>query len=154
MFSYMYGLRRRPSVSVEWPLANVWLGVTAEDQKRANERIPLLTEIPAAVRFVSCEPLLGPVDLTKSLPFLDWIIAGGESGPKARPSQPDWFRDLRDQCAEYRTPFLFKQWGEWGPVPSHDCEWASGGYSTLMDRIGKRRAGRVLDGRTHQEFPS
>ena len=117
----------------EWPLRNVWLGVTAENQARADERIPILLQIPAAVRFVSVEPMLGPVDLVNiqtgthwinalngnsqyvsSLgPMLDWVICGGESGPCARPMHPDWARSLRDQCRAAGLPFMFKQWGEW-----------------------------------------
>lgn len=124
-------------------LPNVWLGVSVEDQKAANERIPLLLETPAAVRWISAEPLLGPIDLTEinqiqdhgvdvyscleidgvdveDDPFngacIDWVVVGGESGAKARPMHPDWARSLRDQCAEAGVPFLFKQWGEWAPV--------------------------------------
>lgn len=121
---------------------HVWLGTTIEDQKRANQNIPHLLQHDAAVRFVSIEPMLGPVDLADlSKPAgigtdfysalecdvspeddeewggrsIDWVIAGGESGPLARPSHPDWFRSLRDQCAAAGVPFLFKQWGEWAP---------------------------------------
>lgn len=128
-----------------WPLPNVWLGVSVEDQPRADERIPLLLDTPAAVRFISAEPLLGPVDL-ECVPWpqswprpiddvsdgidplrfrhaggrrdaLDWVICGGESGPDARPMHPDWARSLRDQCAAAGVPFFFKQWGEWAPCP-------------------------------------
>lgn len=113
--------------------ANVWIGTSVEDQERADERIPALLDIPAKVRFLSCEPLLGPVEITgnyaltgqarrvdKSLTpagtraRIHWVIVGGESGPNARPMHPDWARDLRDQCAAAGVPFLFKQWGEWG----------------------------------------
>lgn len=108
-----------------WPLPNVWLGVSVEDQEAADERIPLLLQTPAAVRWVSAEPLLGPVDLSSHLMCLcgmcggdaplRWVVVGGESGPKARPMHPQWARDLRDQCAAASVPFLFKQWGEWAP---------------------------------------
>ncbi len=119
-----------------WPLPNIWLGVSAEDQQRADERIPHLLETPAAVRFVSAEPLVGSIDFTHidhgaAAPFhtdalkgycsngvdtrLDWIIAGGESGPGARPMHPDWARSVRDQCEDAGIPFFFKQWGEWLP---------------------------------------
>lgn len=115
-----------------WPLPNVWLGVSVENQAAAEERIPLLLQTPAAVRFVSCEPLLGPVDLRTVMlndgdglgeglfghgdgAGLDWVICGGESGPGARPMHPEWARLLRDQCAAARVPFFFKQWGEWMP---------------------------------------
>lgn len=114
--------------------SNVWIGTSVEDQRRADERIPHLLKIPADVRFLSCEPLLGPVDFTPPefrgtnvnkhdwLQDLDWVIVGGESGPNARPMHPDWARGIRDAC-RYRTdmgrpwslPFLFKQWGAYGP---------------------------------------
>lgn len=128
----------------QWPLPNVWLGVSVENQAAADERIPLLLQTPAAKRFVSCEPLLGMVDLGKLiLPEpsffsaqecsvdalsvriddrlgLNWVICGGESGPGARPMHPDWARMLRDQCQEAGVPFFFKSWGEW--APRHDLE--------------------------------
>ena len=102
--------------------ANVWLGATVEDQERADLRIPALLSVPARVRFLSCEPLLGPLDLglqdcwlgfTPTRELLHWVICGGESGPRARPLHPSWARGLRDQCATGGVPFLFKQWGEW-----------------------------------------
>lgn len=106
----------------QWPLPNVWLGVSVEDQTRKT-RIDDLRNTPAAVRFISAEPLLeylGEVDLTG----IDWVIVGGESGPNARPMHPDWARTLRDQCAAAGVAFHFKQWGgEWGPDtgPRDDC---------------------------------
>jgi protein gp37 len=167
-------------LSEHWPLPNVWLGVSAEDQARANERIPDLLATPAAVRFISAEPLLGPIDLANmpfGSPMLDWVIAGGESGPGARPMHPDWARSLRDQCAEAGVAFHFKQWGEWVPcVTDHDGERmvvypddACEGNPAFGDearrplmfahnqefwRIGKARAGRTLDCRTHDEWPA
>lgn len=168
-----------------WPLPNVWLGVSAEDQKRADLRIPALLDTPAAVRFVSAEPLLGPIDLhtdpiAAGSPFwgsqLDWVIVGGESGPGARPMHPDWARSLRDQCVAAGVPFLFKQWGEWSPEDG--LNWSEGNGRRLhyarnylrpdgtcavlgddgmpgvcMERVGKRRAGRDLDGRTWDQYP-
>jgi protein gp37 len=159
-----------------WP-PNVWLGVTAEDQKRVDERIPLLLQTPAAVRFVSCEPLLGPVDLAKAgavwsdmndkiIPGcrsigtkeINWVIVGGESGPGARPMHPDWARGLRDQCQAAGVPFLFKQWGEWGPrtgdqgVPDY-AFFKGPGAECHVWRVGKKAAGRLMDGRTWDEFP-
>lgn len=131
------------------PLPNVWLGVSVEDQRAADERIPLLLSAPAAVRFLSCEPLLGPVDLEKPCPStppapgsggvyapwiiqqLDWVIAGGESGPNARPMRREWATSLRDQCKAAGVAFHFKQWGG----RTH----ASGG--------------RELDGRSWDEYP-
>jgi len=113
------------------PLPNVWLGVSVEDQATADERIPLLLQTPAAVRWISAEPLLGPInfdsDLRDGLHALgcgdkdcscgdrgiDWLVVGGESGPQARPMHPDWVRSLRDQCQSAGVPFFFKQWGEW-----------------------------------------
>lgn len=111
----------------DYPLPNVWLGVSVEDQKSADERIPLLLDTPAAVRWISAEPLLGHVDLGKYLEFycgggpgaafgLDWVVAGGESGQNARPMHPDWVRNLRNQCKATGVQFLFKQWGEWAPA--------------------------------------
>ena len=117
---------------MRWPLPNLWLGVSVEDQKWANIRIPALLDTPAAVRFVSAEPLLGPVDLSNiggepgfdalfSNPGLDWVICGGESGPGARPMHPDWARELRDWCQVTGTAFFFKQWGEHLPVRVEDA---------------------------------
>ena len=109
-----------------WPLPNVHLGVSVEDQATADERIPWLLKTPAAVRFVSYEPALGPVNFEplgvcrdyrdgtpEEVPGLDWVIVGGESGPGARPMHPDWARSVRDQCQAAGVPFFFKQWGEW-----------------------------------------
>jgi protein gp37 len=110
-------------------LPNVWLGVSVENQQWADIRIPALLGTPAAVRFLSCEPLLGPVDLLHHMPEvpywdareaeewgIHWVIVGGESGRGARPMHPDWARSLRDQCSAARVPFLFKQWGAWAPT--------------------------------------
>ncbi|MDM2398136.1 phage Gp37/Gp68 family protein [Mycobacteroides abscessus] len=145
-------------------LPNVWLGVSAEDQKRADLRIPALLETPAAVRFVSAEPLLGPINLytdpiEAGSPFwgsqLDWVIVGGESGPGARSMHPDWARSLRDQCVAAGVPFLFKQWGEWTPNTGHRYrDWAnlSDPHAFVM-RVGKKAAGRELDGRTWDQYP-
>lgn len=116
----------------EIPLDNVWLGVSAENQARADERIPILLQIPAAVRFVSVEPMLGSVDLQyacfsgadslESLAGIDWVICGGETGPNARPMHPDWARSLRDQCKAASVPFFFKQWGEWLTTYDRDID--------------------------------
>lgn len=172
---------RRGAEQSPWPVPNVWLGVSVENQKWADIRIPLLNETPAAVRFLSCEPLLGPIKLTRlhghcpthdfvggfcsgpcpDLIYPDWVIAGGESGPGARPMHPDWARSLRDQCTKGGIPFHFKQWGEWVPedqspedavIPGRRChEWPVGPDSL---RLGKHIAGRELDGRTWDEFPA
>ena len=93
-----------------WP-ENVWVGTSIGLQSRAIERVPLLLEVPAVVRFVSCEPLLGPLDFSPWLPALQWVICGGESGLQARPMNPDWARSLRDQCQAAGIPFFFKQHG-------------------------------------------
>ena len=113
-------------------IKNIWIGTSCEDQATADERIPYLLQIPAAVRFLSCEPLLGPIDICQSIRIyqfktfgsfhttyfgdkLHWVIAGGESGHGARPMHPDWVRSLRDQCKAANVPFFFKQWGEYRP---------------------------------------
>ncbi len=183
--------------AVAKPLPNVWLGVSVEDQKRADERIPILLDTPAAVRWISAEPLLGPLDLVTFLGGtlrignifikvpavrLDWVVAGGESGPDARPMHPDWARSLRDQCAAAEVPFLFKQWGEWAPqvgavdgwttpddpeisrIDHRDWEenhwgepyrpmWCDDLEDDTVSRVGKRYAGRLLDGVEHNGFP-
>lgn len=193
-----------------WPYENVWLGVSVENQETADERIPLLLQCPAAVRWISAEPLLGPVNLTdvtdgqawrevprehwvegfdswdsppalrwdaiggvkyqrfgdyeERTPRIDWVVAGGESGPEARPVHPDWIRSLRDQCAAADVPFLFKQWGEWFPADQTEAEDGvpTGGlYELTHDwssvlwsrRIGKKASGRHLDGVLHDAYP-
>jgi protein gp37 len=168
--------------------ANIWLGVSVEDQQRANERIPQLIDIPAAVRFLSVEPLLGPVDLSFHLGLaakhedlrgaLSWVIVGGESGAAARPMHRAWPETLRDQCVAADVAFFFKQWGEWYsadfvedggrlwfPNPqgnswtSKDLFHERGIYDRLLDdrtgavRVGKKKAGRFIDGRQWSEFP-
>lgn len=189
----------------QWSLPNVILGVSCEDQTRAEERIPDLLATPAAMRIISAEPLLGAIDfmlrpvdggdwdalrgleyysgasvysdsalaLKTIHPSLDAIILGGESGPGARPMHPDWARSIRDQCAAAGVPFFFKQWGEWAlhrPVSGGDLggDMSAGrvrivhrvedcpdetGTSRYMARVGKRRAGRLLDGRAHDDLP-
>lgn len=178
-----------------WPLENVWLGVTVENQAAADERIPLLMRSPAAVRWVSMEPLLGDVNLSRWLDIiqyeddapwgrrnighlhdmLDWVVVGGESGHNARPMHPDWPRKLRDQCAAAGVPFLFKQWGEWAPHQARaggdergdlrrgrvryiqgterepDGRFIKG--DAAVARVGKKAAGRLLDGVQHDGYP-
>lgn len=218
-------------MTARWPLKNVWLGVSIENQAAADERIQLLLESPAAVRWLSMEPLLGPVALPRvdfhcdvcggtgilgrfptgnctrcqrgSIPAIstdprlgmpstpmrriNWVVVGGESGLNARPMHPEWATALRDQCAATGVPFLFKQWGEWVPRSScyhtfadgkscgdYDptCErWpvirltylghdgrqlgsdTSGGSEAYMQRVGKKFAGRLLDGEQHDGYP-
>ena len=178
-----------------WPLPNVWLGVSVEDQRRADERIPLLLHTPAAVRWISAEPLLGAVDLRHTAitdtgylnclssstgPNIDWVVAGGESGPGARPCHPDWIRSLRDQCSDAEVPFFFKQWGSWYPLIDRDIDdpdwraWYGRANDTpdrfrilnlaggcgfhgervhLMERRSKKSTGAQLNGREHREWP-
>lgn len=242
--------RRSPLDSVPisnpslFPARHVWLGVSVENQATADERIPPLLDTPAAVRFLSCEPILGPVDLSPWLkrishchdcgaehppleedrcpwcqregvlidtwgeeqaerfrtrerydndgpshsddgPQIHLVIGGGESGPKARPPHPDWFRSLSDTCVQAGVAFLMKQWGEWGDFTSTspadmppsdtlehrvmlpsgeligggrgkhgmvDEHWRERGAAWMV-RVGKKRAGRLLDGVEHHAFP-
>lgn len=140
----------------EWP-DQVWLGTTVELQHRAEELLPYLERIPAKVRFISAEPLLGALEIDRWLgSTIDWVITGGESGPKARPASPSWFRRLHSQCMEHGVPFHFKQWGDWAPgdgenLPARRKEMATDG--TIMYRVGKKQAGRVLDGAQHDGLP-
>lgn len=165
---------------------NVWLGITVCNQVEADRDIPNLLRTPARLRFLSMEPLLGPVNIAHWLRpvftdhtdphpergdtrylAVDWVIGGGESGPAARPMHPDWARSLRDQCAAAGVPFLFKQWGEWkggdhegdplrdtafiegtGRVHLHDF-----GNGSHAMKVGKKAAGRLLDGREWNEVP-
>jgi protein gp37 len=127
-----------------WPHENVWLGVSVENQEAADERIPLLLQAPAALRWLSCEPLLGPIDLFR-VPSeaqltggINWVVVGGESGPGARPMHPFWAQSLRDQSKNLGIPFFFKQWGAW--------------RNDVL--VGKRAAGRLLDGVEHSEYPA
>lgn len=195
-----------------WPLRNVWLGVSVEDQPRADKRIPVLLDTPAAIRWVSAEPILGDLDLRKFMwpvhprwpgkyqspdeakaagaevtyhrqalvwahaRFIDWVVAGGESGPDARPMHPHWAYMLRDQCAAAGVPFLFKQWGNWivashdnghfdSSMAANDAVWldvdgrqakpsCDGMAEPIgMFRVTKSRAGRLLNGVEHNGFP-
>lgn len=152
-------VRRLAGWGSAWP-ENVWLGTTVELQKRADELLPLLAEIPARVRFISAEPLLGPLKLKDWLGnTIDWVITGGESGPKARPASPEWFRDLLRQCMQENVPFHFKQWGDWVPgetvnLPAaKTVRIARASDGTQMLRVGKKVAGRVLDGAEWDGLP-
>lgn len=199
-----------------WP-KNFWLGATVVNQEEADRDIPKLLAVPARVRFLSVEPMLGPVDVRwafsdagvircprcmfgtnildhgpcpndgetlRNDPGIDWVICGGESGPGARPMHPDWARSLRDQCVVAGVPFLFKQWGEWVPYEHSDQPpflWSQHGHEIdghalpdfesedgrkqrewycdfadmiLARRVGKKAAGRLLDGVEHNEFPT
>lgn len=140
----------------KWP-PNVLIGTTAETQLWASRRLPVLAEIPARVRFVSCEPLLGALNLTEWLgTSLGWVIAGGESGPKARKPDPSWFRALRDQCISAGVPFHFKQWGNWAPVSdvAADGTKSSRPPEKGLIRLTKALAGRTLDGAVWDGVPA
>lgn len=171
----------------QWPLPNVWLGVSVENQEEADKRIPLLLKTPAALRFVSYEPALGPIDLQSDAlgdtlcrcggcldlannnpdmwraQRIDWVICGGESGTAARPIHPDWARSVRDQCVAANVPFFFKQWGEWLPThqgtvagftfPKVTRVWCWKDENLVSIRIGKTKAGSLLDGTEWKQFP-
>jgi protein gp37 len=143
-----------------WP-PNVWVGTTVEDQRYAKKRLQYLLRIPAAVRFVSCEPLLGPINLAPHLGhgegMVNWVIAGGESGAGCRPSDPEWFRDLRDQCVAAGVPFFFKQWGNW--APSDGSSNSQKRHLTVLGQEltrfrSKYDSGRYLDGCPWDENPA
>ncbi len=156
---------RRPA----WPLKNTWMGTSVEDQRRAGERIQSLLQVPAAVRFLSMEPLLGEVFLEDELTKRDWkklqwVIVGGESGPKARPMHPAWARRIRDDCAKHGVRFFFKQVGSNAWVNDRKA----GGFLTAAGRItasrenssdqgilrgSKKSGGRKLDGQLHEDMP-
>jgi protein gp37 len=154
--------------------SNVWIGTSVENQQAADERIPHLLNVPAKVRFLSCEPLLGPVEFSNvtnrsdcvsvlgkpAMEGIHWVICGGESGPKARPMHMQWARSLRDQCQAAGVAFHFKQWGEWVPTVQAMEVCNQGGWKfysppgdCVMMKVGKKAAGRMLDGRTWDEFP-
>ena len=161
-------------------LPNVWLGVSVENQKAADERIPLLLQTPAAVRFISAEPLLGTIDLDSIRPYsdhsamvrsvltgkwsdgpdsgqisskLDWVICGGESGTGARPMHPDWARGLRDQCVAAGVPFFFMQAAMHGRRGHSPLAYMTGSGVDMI-RVGKKAAGHLLDGAEWHQFPA
>lgn len=160
------------------PWANLWLGATVVNQEEADRDIPKLLNTPARVRFLSIEPMLGPIDIGAYLPGarwmnheqpmlepLSWVILGGESGGGARHLEVSWARSVRDQCAAAGVPFLFKQWGEWcekaQAPPGAMTTYLNGhrGWSKMIAKdvyyhLGKKLAGRLLDGRTHDEAPT
>lgn len=166
------------------PNDNVWHGVTAENQEQLLKRVDILLQIPAAKHIVSIEPMLGNINFNVSgndysenyltgiyhcegmnEPCqtdrkLDWVIVGGESGPKARPMHPDWVRSVRDQCAAAGVPFFFKQWGEWKPFEDGDqCKtifcWPGDSevYLKIVSKVGRKAAGDLIDGKQHHEWP-
>lgn len=139
----------------QWPLPNLAMGVSVENQRWLLPRLKDLKECPAAYRFLSLEPLLGPIDLAGADPdwheYIDLVIVGGESGPGARPMNPDWARNIRDDCIHLDVPFCFKQWGAWRVGESKDFGKFKEDKSTgqYMVRVGKKKAGRMLDGEIH-----
>jgi protein gp37 len=167
------------TAKLTWPLENVWVGISVEDQKRARERIPLLLRSQAAIRFISAEPLLERVELRAALGVsggaagsgtlkemgLDWVIVGGESGSKARPMHPDWARSLRDECAAEGIAFFFKQRGEWcweavrkgaeaiGLMPDGTMVAPGTPGAATLRKVGTRASGTLLDGWAHLAFP-
>lgn len=196
-------LTKRPDRMRKWlkkhtttkPANNIWIGVSVEDQETADDRISILLDTPAAVRWISAEPLLGPIDFNAfsdaAEPFLnlnalsglrenpfgetvtraygtkiDWVIVGGESGPRARPMNPDWVHSILKQCWKDHVPFFFKQWGEWAPhYPGKDWEPSDKtlfeyftpsplGHGSKVWKMGKKAAGRILDDRTWDQYPS
>lgn len=174
----------------KWPLPNVWMITTTENQEELNKRAPYLLQVPAAKRGISIEPMLGPMDIQKWLvpgadgtpeemeryhDFIDWVIVGGETGPKARPMHPDWVRSVRDQCHATGTPFFFKQWGEYrqsteiDKAPLRNWVWVSSSgdiedsspkpfknehlHHELMIKVGRKAAGDWIDFKRHHNWP-
>jgi protein gp37 len=148
--------------------SNVWLGTTVENQEYARKRIPfLLRHTEASIRFLSCEPLLGQVDLREYLAGpnkvgIDWVIAGGESGPGSRPMNPAWAEDIQKHCKAARVPFHFKQWGHWAPTDAlavapkssvKTVEVFKGAKRVELRAVGKAAAGRLLGGSTWDQLP-
>lgn len=142
-------------------MTQCWMGVSAERQREFDERVPHLLSIDAVVKWISAEPLLGAIDMSQALDRLSWVVAGGESGSKARPMHPNWARSIRDQCMAANVPFHFKQWGSWLP------ELGTGRHGSCPDlskhhnfgdgwgayNVGKKAAGRLLDGREYNDSP-
>lgn len=138
-----------------WPLHNVWLGCSAEDQTRYDQRRYWLDDTPAAVRFWSIEPMLGPIDMGIEFVRPSWVIAGGESGKDARPMHPDWVRSIRDQCSIAGVPFFFKQWGSYLPSGQQMADgrpWTT--FSGQPLHAIKALTGRRLDGVDHNAMPA
>ena len=139
-----------------WP-TNVWLGTTVENDRYARLRIPFLVKNRAKVLFLSCEPLLGPLDLSPWIPNrLHWVIVGGESGGSARPTDPRWIRQVRDQCLKANVPFHFKQWGNWSPSLD-EAKHATIRITAAGERLvrqSKQRTGRLLDGLSWDGAPT
>lgn len=169
------------SMNANWPMPmprNIWLGASIVNREEMLRDGPKLKQVPARVHFWSCEPLLSDLGEIPRELMPHWIIAGGESGPGARPMHPDWARSLRDQCEAAGVPFLFKQWGEWTPGENVERQRGTVDTAFLRDdgwhiyplnlatddghiddepdlyRVGKKEAGRLLDGRTWDGVPT
>jgi len=140
-----------------WP-GNVWVGTTVEDQQAARKRIPKLLDTFAKVKFLSCEPLLEKVELKTWIEGIDWVIAGGETGAKARPTSPSWFRNIRDLCIQRNVPFHFKQWGDWFPLEEMGDPFVSPRietwYGEEFAKLGKKKTGRLLDQHIWNQLPA
>ncbi len=136
---------------IAFPLSNVWLGTSVEDTE-VLRRVDELRDVPAAVRFLSLEPLIGPLD-NLDVAGIDWVIAGGESGHGARPIHPDWVKAIRDTCKQGRVPFFFKQWGAWSPHARGEGEEHRFDDGQTVWRVGKKGAGRLFEGQTWGEMP-
>jgi protein gp37 len=161
-------LTKRPEVMIEFDcnhVANmnyskIWFGVSTENQDYAEKRIPALLQTVFNNRWVSCEPLLDRIDLSTYISQLSWVVAGGESGPHARPMHPDWVRLLRDTCMQHSVPFFFKSWGEWIPLDQIG-DVAKTSSVTRLDydnktryiKLGVSHTGRLLDGQEWNQFP-
>jgi protein gp37 len=170
-------LTKRPHIAAHYDWfdhePNWWLGITAENQKTYDKRAPILSKMKCAHRWISFEPLLGSIDIEALDWRCDWAVVGGETGLGARPMHPDWVRSVRDQCQTANIPYFFKNWGEYAPtkaIPirgkytgggiflkpdgSYGCQgdWWDG-RAVAMDKMGKKAARRLLDGRTWDEIP-
>ena len=163
-----HSIRKLLPLEYQFP-SNVWIGTTVENQETADKRIPYLQQFTTpSVRFLSCEPLLGPVDISRYLRpgrngvRIDWVICGGESEHGARPMNPEWAESLQVQCQDAGVPFLFKQWGNWGPLNQvgHRGKRRTieltrqDGSPVQLVSVGKKAAGRDLNGREWIEFPT
>lgn len=152
-------LTKRPQNLVKFYPADVlkqcWIGTTVENQTEAERRIPALLNVPARLRFLSCEPLLEKIKIENygTGASISWVICGGESGPNARPMHPDWARSLRDQCVAADIPFFFKQWGQWHSDALLNTDARTGECPPAKMKVGKKIAGRLLDGREWNEIP-
>ncbi|MEM7132066.1 MAG: phage Gp37/Gp68 family protein [Chloroflexota bacterium] len=152
-------MKRLAPWNQDWP-SNVWALTSVEDQEQAEKRIPSLVDVPAVVRGLSVEPLLGPVDLRPWLDQIQWVIVGGESGRQSRPMHPEWVRCIQQQCRDAKVPFFFKQWGNWIPSDSpakgilvQENPGVRGSQDCYMKRVSKKDAGRLLDGEEWNQLP-